>query len=116
MVLVCPSHYLGCLGPVSPNCTYTPNTLKLVYLALRWSLTLNESLLVIKYGVEGSKILHVYPCELFRAFLSISPNRPNAIYTLRQEQVHFLIYGPAQPYFKQKQQIISENFGLLDFF
>ena len=109
-------HHLGCLGPVSPNCPYSPNTLPLIYLALRWSLSLNESLLDIKYVVKGSKKLYVCPCQWFRAFLPISPNCPNALNTLRQKQVNLLIYGPAQPYFKQNEKIILKNFGQLEFF
>ena len=50
----------------------------------------------------------MYPCKWFRAFLAISLNCPNALNTLRQEQVNLLVYGPAQPYFKKKQNNITK--------
>ena len=73
-------------------------------LALRWSLSLNETLLGITNGVEDSKTLYVYPCQWFGAFLPISLNCPNAQNTIRQEQVNLLVYGPSRPYYKQTQK------------
>ena len=34
----------------------------------------------------------------------------------RQDKVNLLVYGDYQPYFKQKQKIILQNFGQLAFF
>ena len=77
------SYDLLFFGPVFPNCLYAPNTLKLYYSALRWSWSLNDTSLNVKYGIEGFEILFVctYPHDM-QCLVSVSLNDPNNPSTL----------------------------------
>ena len=81
--LCIPSYDLVFFGPVFPNCLYAPNSLKLYYSAFRWSWSLSDTLLNVKYAIEGFEIIFV--CTHHHdlgCLVPVSLNEPNNPNTL----------------------------------
>ena len=81
--LCIPSYDLVFLGQVFPNCLYAPNTLNLCYSSLRWSWSLSDTSLNVKYGIKGFEIIFVstHPHDL-GYLIPVSLNQPNNPNTL----------------------------------
>ena len=81
--LCIPFYDLVFFSPVFTNWLYVSNTLKLYYSAFRWSWSLSDTSLNVKYGVEGFGIIFVctHPYDL-GCLVPVSLNEPNNPNTL----------------------------------
>ena len=84
--LCIPLYDLVFFGQVFPNCLYNPNTLNLYFSSFRWSWSLSDTSLNVKFGIEGFEIISActHPHDL-GCLVPVSLDEPNNSKTLELE-------------------------------